>query len=91
MAEKNTETLNRLEHIVYDLGVKRDVRKLFKEDQEKLWKIYRLQEEEIRIVKEFDVLKMVDIGVNSMAMMGFWITCEPNRNLGEYIKKLNGK
>jgi len=89
--DKEEIVLNRLEHIVYDLGVKRDARNLFKENPAKLFKKYGLSGEEARMVKEFDVLKMAKVGVNSMAMMGYWASNEPSRSMGNYVKKLNGK
>lgn len=80
----------KIEKLLYDLGVRRDVKNAYKEDPDKLLNTYRLNEAEAALVKEFDVQKMVELGINSMAMMGYWLQVEPSRSLGKYLKKLNG-
>ncbi len=89
-ANQNTLRPERLERLLFDLGIKRDVKSAFKADPDKLLQSYRLTEAEARLVKEFDVYELARIGVNSMALMGYWIQNEPSRSLSAYLQKLKG-
>ena len=83
-------SLNALELVLYDLGVKRDARKAFREDADALLSKYRLTSDEAQMVKRFDVLGMYRAGASPMLTMGFWQMCEESRSMSAYIKRMNG-
>ncbi len=59
-------SLYRLEQVVYDLGVKGDARKRFAKNPERFLNSYFLDDEERRLIQEFDVRQLVDKGISPL-------------------------
>ena len=77
-----------LESALYDLSVKRELRKAFAEDASKALKGYRLTEDEARLIAGFDVRALQERGVNPLLTFGFWLMNAAERNTAAYLAKL---
>ncbi|MFC3050663.1 extradiol ring-cleavage dioxygenase [Kordiimonas pumila] len=83
--------VNRLERVVYDLGVNRDAKQKFREDAARFLAGYNLTAEEQELITTFDVKKLAELGVSPLALMGYWIQVEPTRHMGTYMKRMQGE
>lgn len=81
-------TIGRLEKALYDLGVDRNAKTLFKEDPESFTDRYRLDDSEAAALTVFDVARLQQLGANPMLTMGFWMQLEPSHDMGAYIAAL---
>lgn len=79
---------NVLERVLWQLSVERPAKDRFREDPEGFLSRFDLTDEERRMVLEFDVKSLQEVGVNSMLTMGFWQEMAPNRNMRLYKEKL---
>jgi len=82
-------SLNRLEQVVYDLGVKGGSRKQFSKDPERFLDGYYLDASEKEMVMEFNVARLIEVGVSPLLTMGFWVLTEPSHSVKKYLLKLS--
>lgn len=82
-------TIGRLETALYDLGVDRNAKSLFREDSDKFVARYRLTEAEAEALFDFDVAELQRLGANPMLTMGYWMQLEPSHDLQAYIAALS--
>ena len=77
-----------MELALYELGVKREVRKAFAEDPAKALQGYRLSEEEAALIRGFDVRGLQARGVNPLLTFGFWMMNASERSTAAYLARL---
>jgi hypothetical protein len=77
-----------MELALYDLSVKRELRKAFAEDPARALQGYRLSEEEAALIRGFDVRGMQARGVNPLVTFGFWMMNAGERTSAAYLAKL---
>jgi hypothetical protein len=65
-------SLTMLEKVLYDLNVDRGAKKAFGEDPGVFLAKYRLADDEIGLLREFDLHELAARGVNPMLLMGYW-------------------
>ncbi|CAG9262992.1 hypothetical protein [Paraburkholderia caribensis] len=80
-----------VELTLYELGVKRAARSAFAKDADEFLEGYRLTENEVSMIKNFDVGALQSIGVSPLLTLGFWMMNEPRRSRGAYLDRLNGR
>ncbi|RQR68764.1 MULTISPECIES: extradiol ring-cleavage dioxygenase [unclassified Burkholderia] len=79
---------NLLERVLHQLNVDRAAKQRFREDAEGFLRRYVLDDEERRMVLDFDVLALQNTGVNPMLTMGFWQELSPERDMRAYMARL---
>ncbi|MCX5471534.1 hypothetical protein OSH04_07405 [Alcaligenes sp. A-TC2] len=79
---------NVLERVLHQLTVDRAAKQRFREDAPGFLRRFALSEEERRMLCEFDVLGLQQVGVNPMLTMGFWQELSPERDMRAYMRKL---
>jgi hypothetical protein len=79
---------NVLERVLYQLNVDRSAKQRFREDAAGFLAKFALDDDERRMVIEFDVLALQNAGVNPMLTMGFWQELSPNRDMRAYMARL---
>lgn len=77
-----------LELVLYELGVRREVRTAFSEDAAALLKKYALDECEAAMVREFDVAGLQARGVSPLLTYGFWLMNSPTKTRAAYLERL---
>jgi hypothetical protein len=77
-----------MELALYDLSVKRELRKAFAEDPARALQGYRLTEEEAGLIRAFDVRGMQARGMNPLVTFGFWMMNAAERSSAAYLAKL---
>ncbi|MCU1458392.1 MAG: extradiol ring-cleavage dioxygenase [Actinomycetia bacterium] len=77
-----------LEKALFDLNVDRPSKQRFRDDPVDFCSRYQLSDDERARVVAFDVRGLVDLGVNPMLTMGYWLELEGSRSLGGYIKRM---
>jgi hypothetical protein len=77
-----------IERILWNLSVDRFSKMKFREDPEKFLSRFALDDTDVRMILDFDVKGLQDIGVNSMLTMGYWIEMSPDRSMQTYNQKL---
>ncbi|MES2537002.1 MAG: extradiol ring-cleavage dioxygenase [Pseudomonadota bacterium] len=82
-------TTHALELVLHDLGVKRPARTAFAEDAAVFLGRYKLDAEEVEMVRTFDVAALQRRGVSALLTLGFWMMNEPGKSRIEYLKRLN--
>lgn len=82
-------TTHALELVLHDLGVKRPARTAFAEDATAFLGRYKLDADEIEMVRSFDVAGLQRRGVSPLLTLGFWMMNEPGKSRIEYLKRLN--
>jgi protocatechuate 4,5-dioxygenase alpha chain len=76
---------------LYELGVKRAARSAFASDPDGFLRTYRLTEDELKMIKTFDVAALQSIGVSPLLTLGFWMMNDPRRSRVAYLDRLNGR
>jgi hypothetical protein len=79
---------NLLERVLHQLSVDRSAKQRFRDDAPGFLQRFALDDEERRMVLEFDVLALQNAGVNPMLTMGFWQELSPNRDMRAYMVRL---
>jgi protocatechuate 4,5-dioxygenase alpha chain len=80
---------NALELVLHDLGVKREARAAFAADAAAFLGRYRLEADEVEMVRGFDVAGLQARGVSALLTYGFWMMNEPGKSRADYLKRLN--
>lgn len=80
---------NALELVLHDLGVKREARAAFAADAPAFLGRYRLDADELEMVRGFDVVGLQQRGVSALLTYGFWMMNEPGKSRADYLKRLN--
>lgn len=80
-----------LERVLWSLSIDRFSKEKFKENPEKFLGRFPLEAEDVRMILEFDVKKLQEVGVNPMLTMGYWIEMSPDRKMSSYNKKLGSE
>lgn len=80
---------NALELVLYDLGVKREARTSFAADAAAFLGRYRLDANELEMVRTFDIAGLQKRGVSALLTYGFWMMNEPGKSRADYLKRLN--
>ncbi|SEG66031.1 MULTISPECIES: extradiol ring-cleavage dioxygenase [Marinobacterium] len=80
-----------LERVLWSLSIDRFSKEKFKENPEKFLGRFPLDAEDVRMILEFDVKKLQEVGVNPMLTMGYWIEMSPDRQMSSYNKKLGSE
>ena len=65
-------SLTMLEKVLYDLTVERAAKQAFRDDPGALLARYRLNGDEVELIRAFDLHELAARGVNPMLLMGFW-------------------
>lgn len=78
-----------LELVLHDLGVKKPARTAFAEDATAFLGRYRLDADEIEMVRAFDVAGLQRRGVSALLTLGFWMMNAPDKSRAEYLKRLS--
>lgn len=65
-------SLTMLEKVLYDLNVDRAAKKAFRDDPDALLARYRLADDEVGLIRRYDLHELAARGVNPMLLMGFW-------------------
>lgn len=78
-----------LELVLHDLGVKREARAAFAADAPAFLGRYRLDPDELEMVRGFDVAGLQRRGVSALLTYGFWMMNEPGKSRTDYLKRLN--
>lgn len=76
---------NTIEKVLYDLSVNKELRTCFKNDADSVLARYPLAPGEGFLIKEQQVARMKEQGVNPMLTMGFWMMMKGPQALGEYL------
>ncbi|WP_109477561.1 extradiol ring-cleavage dioxygenase [Paraburkholderia sp. C35] len=79
---------NVLERVLHQLSVDRASKQRFRDDAQGFLQRFALTEAERKMVLDFDVFEMQQVGVNPMLTMGFWQELSPNRDMRAYMAKL---
>jgi protocatechuate 4,5-dioxygenase alpha chain len=77
-----------LERILWSLSVDRFSKEKYREDPQKFLSRFPIDEEGVRMILEFDVKEMQEVGVNPMLTLGYWIEMSPDRRVSSYNRKL---
>lgn len=77
-----------LEKVLYDLGVDRPTKKAFREDPRALLAAYRLTDEEIELICDFDLHALRKRGANPMLLMGYWQLAR--QDMDAYVRRIAG-
>ncbi len=78
-----------LELVLHDLGVKREARAAFAADAPTFLGRYRLDADELEMVRGFDVAGLQGRGVSALLTYGFWMMNEPGKSRADYLRRLN--
>lgn len=79
---------NVMERILWSLSVDRFSKEKFREDPRKFLERFPVDEKEARMILEFDVKAMQEMGVNPMLTLGYWIEMSPDHRVSSYNRKL---
>jgi len=79
---------NVMERILWSLSVDRFSKEKFRADPRKFLGRFPVDEKEVRMILEFDVKAMQEMGVNPMLTLGYWIEMSPDRRVSSYNRKL---
>jgi len=79
-------SLTMLEKVLYDLNVDRTAKQAFREDPDALLARYRLTDDEVGLVRAFDLHELAARGVNPMLLMGFWQLSR--QDLQAYLRRI---
>jgi hypothetical protein len=79
-------SLTMLEKVLYDLNVDRAAKQAFREDPDALLARYRLTDDEVGLVRAFDLHELAARGVNPMLLMGFWQLSR--QDLRAYLRRI---
>jgi len=79
-------SLTMLERVLYDLNVDRAAKQAFREDPAALLARYRLTEDEVGLIRDFDLHELAARGVNPMLLMGFWQLSR--QDLRAYLRRI---
>lgn len=77
-----------MERILWSLSVDRFSKTKFREDPEKFLSRFPIDEDGVRMILDFDVKRMQEVGVNPMLTLGYWIEMSPDRRVSSYNKAL---
>jgi hypothetical protein len=81
-------SVHALELLLHDLATKRDSRAAFKAEPDALLARYRLTQDEVTMVRGFDVGAMQRRGVSPLLTIGFWLMNEESRSRTRYVERL---
>lgn len=79
---------NVLERVLHQLTVDRSAKQRFRDDAQGYLRRFALTEDERRMLLDFDIKGLQEVGVNPMLTMGFWQELSPQRDIREYMKRL---
>jgi protocatechuate 4,5-dioxygenase alpha chain len=79
---------NVLEKVLWQLSVDRSAKERFKADGARFLSRFALTDEQKKMVLDFDVAALQQLGVNPMLTMGFWQELEPTRDMTTYKRRL---
>jgi hypothetical protein len=77
-----------MELVLYDLGVKRDVRTAFAADADALLARYALDAQEAGMIRSFDIAGLQARGVSPLLTYGFWLMNSPAKTRAAYLDRL---
>jgi len=77
-----------LERVLWNLSVDRFSKEKYRADPQKFLSRYPLDAEDLRMILEFDVKGLQEVGVNPMLTLGYWIEMSPDRKVSTYNNKL---
>jgi hypothetical protein len=77
-----------IEQLLYDISIKRDVRKRFKDEPDAMLAVYPLTDDERFLIKAFRVGDLYRRGVNPMLTLGFWMEAEGSRSMSAYLRRM---
>ncbi len=80
-----------LERVLWSLSIDRFSKEKFKENPEKFLSRFPLEAEGVRMILEFDVKGLQEVGVSPLLTMGYWIEMSPDRHMSSYNKKLGSE
>ena len=81
-------TSGALEQVLYDLGNSGRSRKAYLEDEEAFLSRYRLESDEIGLVRALDVSEMMRRGLSPMLLMGFYMGLRGPQSMREFVSKM---
>lgn len=77
-----------LEKVLFDLSTSGANKKMFAAEPDKFLGRYQLSDEEKKLVREFRVRALADLGVNTMLTWGFWLQAgKSNRDYMKIMKR----
>jgi protocatechuate 4,5-dioxygenase alpha chain len=77
-----------MELVLYELGVKREVRTAFTADAPALLSKYALDQQEAAMIRDFDVKALQARGVSPLLTYGFWLMNAPTKTRAAYLERL---
>ncbi|RYZ10936.1 MAG: extradiol ring-cleavage dioxygenase [Comamonadaceae bacterium] len=77
-----------MELVLYDLGVKREVRTAFGADAAAVLARYALDDTEAGMIRDFDIAGLQARGVSPLLTYGFWLMNAPTKTRAAYLERL---
>ena len=79
---------NLVERVLWKLSVERSSKNRFRDDPRAFLGQFRLSEQEVEYLLNFEVGALQRMGVNPMLTMGFWQELAPDRCMRRYKERL---
>lgn len=79
-------SLTMVEKVLYDLSIDRSAKAAFREDPEALLARYRLEPDEVELIRGYDLHELAARGANKMLLMGFWRLS--GQSMPAYLKRI---
>lgn len=85
-------SVNTIEGILWNLGEHRDLRRAYLKDPDAYLRQFPLGEDEVRMVRMFDLQALEGAGVSNMLLMNTWNAVNGGNPLliFEFLRKING-
>jgi hypothetical protein len=80
-----------MESVLHDLGVKREARAAFGEDPAAFLKRYGVDAAEEKMIRTFDVAKLLKAGVSPLLTYGYWMMNAPVKTRAAYLESSREK